>query len=30
MSDFEFFMYLIDEIVTQKIFVNWSKFKVKL
>ena len=28
-SEFEFFMYFMDEIVTLKIFVNWSQFKVR-
>ena len=28
-KEFEFFMYLIDEIVTRKIFMNWSEFKVR-
>ena len=29
MSEFEFFMYFMDENVTLKNFMNWSKFKVR-
>ena len=28
-SEFEFFMYLIDEYVTPKKFMDWSEFKVR-
>ena len=28
-SEFEFFIFFMDEIVTVKKFVNWSKFKVR-
>ena len=28
MSESEFFMYLIDENVTRKKFMNWSEFKL--